>query len=236
MQIRVLSQSKLCIVYDEDRVQSITQEWFDPNYWQNHGTETPLSGGRGGARFIQGDFGKAVLKQYHRGGLLAKLVRDQYLFTGFRRCRAIAEFYLLTQMRVKGLPVPNPIAACCQRRGLLARMAIITGKIPHKMSLAQSLQGEPLEDHWLEAGRVIQRFHQAGVMHGDLNLHNILVDERGAVFLIDFDKSRIMRPKPGWQQANIRRLCRSLEKLAPEHKVKENLWGALIKGYKESSQ
>lgn len=236
MQIRVLSQSRLCIVYDEDRVQSISQEWFDPDHWREREDQTPISGGRGAAYFIQGDFGRAVLKQYRRGGLLGKLVRDQYLFTGFRRSRAIAEFYLLAQMRAKGLPVPKPIAALCRCSGLLAKMAIITERIPHRMSLAQSLEKETSAGHWLEAGRMVRRFHEAGLMHGDLNLHNILLGQDGSVFLIDFDKSRIMKPGSRWQQANIRRVRRSLDKLAPDGKMKERLWGALINGYKESSQ
>src|SRR5690606_2432801 len=38
------------------------------------------AGGRQAAWFVQGDFGRAVLRRYRRGGLVARLIADRYLW------------------------------------------------------------------------------------------------------------------------------------------------------------
>jgi Kae1-associated kinase Bud32 len=42
-----------------------------------------------------------------------------------------------------------------------------------------------------EFGGLIRRLHESGVSHGDLTTHNVMIDERGAMSLIDFGLSRI---------------------------------------------
>lgn len=49
--------------------------------------------------------------------------------------------------------------------------------------------------------------------HADLNAWNILLDAHADVWLIDFDRGRLRPPAVSWQQANLARLRRSLEKL-----------------------
>jgi 3-deoxy-D-manno-octulosonic acid kinase len=73
-------------------------------------------------------------------------------------------------------------------------------------------QGLPMRD-WAEIGRVIRRFHNAGVWHADLNAHNVLLDANGAVTLIDFDRARFRPPAKRWREVNLARLLRSLNKL-----------------------
>jgi 3-deoxy-D-manno-octulosonic acid kinase len=59
---------------------------------------------------------------------------------------------------------------------------------------------------------MLANFHRKGVDHADLNISNILLDADGRPYLVDFDRGRIRRSNPVWQQANIRRLERSFAK------------------------
>jgi 3-deoxy-D-manno-octulosonic-acid transferase len=71
------------------------------------------------------------------------------------------------------------------------------------------------------------------VDHTDLNCRNILLDQAGTVWLIDFDKCR-RREKGNWQQQNLQRLWRSLHKeqakLTPFH-WQNSAWQHVITGY-----
>lgn len=48
--------------------------------------------------------------------------------------------------------------------------------------------------------------------HADLNINNILFNEDGDVYIIDFDRGELKVPNPQWQQSNIARLKRSFSK------------------------
>ncbi|PSD25587.1 3-deoxy-D-manno-octulosonic acid kinase, partial [Stenotrophomonas maltophilia] len=74
---------------------------------------------------------------------------------------------------------------------------------------------------WEEAGRLIARFHRAGLDHADLNAHNILFDGSGHGWLIDFDRGVIRIPATGWRERNLKRLLRSLVKLRGERSVED---------------
>src|SRR5688500_16514939 len=60
--------------------------WFEPGRW-------PLAAdadtsGRGGVPFLVTPIGTCALRHYRRGGLVARLVADRYLWTGAERTRA----------------------------------------------------------------------------------------------------------------------------------------------------
>ena len=80
---------------------------------------------------------------------------------------------------------------------------------------------------------MIRRFHAAGIDHTDLNIHNILLDDAGQSWLIDFDKCS-RRAAGDWQQANLARLQRSLRKekgKQPSLHWDESHWAMLLSGY-----
>lgn len=62
--------------------------------------------------------------------------------------------------------------------------------------------------------------HQVGVNHTDLNIHNILIDDKDRVWIIDFDKCRF-ETSGDWKHQNLDRLKRSFEK---ELKSKNIIW------------
>lgn len=191
--------------------------------------------GRGSAWFVRLDGVDAVLRHYYRGGLAARISRDRFLWLGLRRSRAFAEYRLLEWMRAEQLPVPEPLAARVQRRGLLYRCDLLTRTIPATRTLAQRLAaGELSPAHWRRVGETLRRFHRRGVWHADLNARNLLVDDAGAVYLIDFDRCRRRRPG-GWAEQNLARLRRSLEKLERRGEFGDGWradWPQLLQAYR----
>ena len=80
-----------------------------------------------------------MLRHYRRGGFIARLSRDRYVWTGEARVRAFAEWRLLELLTERGLPVPKPIAARYQRSGLLYRCDLITQRIADAQPLSAAL-------------------------------------------------------------------------------------------------
>jgi len=195
------------------------------------------SRGRGNVMFYEHDSLQLVLKTYHRGGLLGRMIKNSYLYSGTERSRMWREFLLLGQMRDLGLPVPRPVATRCVRTSPLCYQGdLITERIADAQTLAEVLSEKNLSDTtWEAIGRIIQRFHHHNIDHTDLNACNILLTRSGKIYLIDFDKCAIRRGRhKGWRRDNLNRLRRSLGKWeqreATFHFNKEH-WQALQRGY-----
>jgi 3-deoxy-D-manno-octulosonic acid kinase len=219
------------MLYDASRVGQPGRGLFTPAYWRERGALEEMPGGRGTVSFVSVHEGERwVLRHYRRGGLVARVVDDAYLYTGAERTRSFREWRLLRQLRDWHLPVPVPIAAAYRRLGLFYRADLITAELPTRRTLAMALRGEPLAgETWQAVGRCIARFHAHGVQHADLNAHNLLLDEAGAVYLIDFDRGRIRR-RGDWESAVLARLQRSLLKVTaglPADRYGDAQWHAL---------
>ena len=86
-------------LFDQTRVRQVEPSWFSPAWWE--GRARPVaSGGRGGAWFVDADFGPAVLRRYLRGGLVAQFNHDRYFWHGATRTRSFAEFRLTRERPV----------------------------------------------------------------------------------------------------------------------------------------
>jgi len=206
---------------------------FEPACWASRGELSPVTGGRGSAWFI-GAGGRWVLRHYRRGGAIARLSRDGYVWAGEARVRAFAEWRLLAELVRRGLPVPKPIAARYRRKGLLYRCDLITQRIAGALPLSVRLSHGPLEERmWRDMGAAVARLHAAGADHADLNAHNILIDDAGAVSVIDFDRGRLRAPGR-WTERNLARLRRSLAKVSrelPPDRFSAAAWNLLLAGY-----
>jgi 3-deoxy-D-manno-octulosonic acid kinase len=155
-----------------------------------------------------------VLRHYRRGGLIARVNRDRYVWTGAARTRGFREFRLLATLHDAGLHVPAPVAARYQREGLHYRADLVTRRIPGARTLAERLASGELDAAVAaRVGRTLAGFHAHGAWHADLNAHNVLTDGSGTVWLLDFDRGRLRTPAMTWQQANLDRLRRSFIKL-----------------------
>jgi 3-deoxy-D-manno-octulosonic acid kinase len=200
------------ILFDAARVPQPQPHWFDPVHWDRR-ARAVASGGRGGAWYVDAPFGAAVLRHYLRGGLVARMSRDRYVWQGEDRVRSFAEFRLTHALHRQGLPVARPLAASYRREGAFYSAAILLERLQDVHTLAQRVVDDPASAPWEATGRVIARFHRAGLDHADLNAHNILFDAAGVGWLIDFDRSRLRKPARTWRRNNLARLLRSLQKL-----------------------
>src|SRR5258708_29017649 len=153
---------------------------FDPEYWRGRHELLEAAGGRGSAWFIASGARQWVLRHFRRGGFIARLSQDCYVWTGENRVRAFAEWRLLELLTHRGLPVPKPVGARYQRSGLCYRCDLITQRIANAEPLSAVLvRGALAEPRWRAVGATIASLHRAGVDHADLNAHNILLDSKG---------------------------------------------------------
>lgn len=224
------------ILYDRSILDPVSDACFTAEGWRMAG---PVRGrlrsaGRGNTLIVSDGERELVLRHYVRGGLPGRFVHDRYLWVGEAHNRAFAEWRLLAKLQAMGLPVPRPAAARYQREGPFYTADLLTLKVPGLVPLSARLAGAPAgAGLWDNVGRVIRRFHDAGVYHADLNAYNVQVNGKDDVFLLDFDRGE-MRNGGGWQKRNLARLHRSLCKLKgldPDLRFEESDWRSLLEGY-----
>lgn len=192
------------------------------------------AGGRGSAWFVSDGDDRFVLRHFRRGGLVGKVLTDQYVSTGAEKSRALQEFVLLDRLHCLGLPVPEPVAARYVRRGLFYRADLLTVRLDNTRTLAERLiESELQPDEWEALGALIRRFHQSGAYHADLNASNILCGAAGEFYLIDFDRGELRAPGE-WCYSNLSRLKRSLDKFADASQTwhaDDDDWQCLLAAY-----
>ena len=223
------------IRYDSAIFKNIEDISFKSSEWAKRSAIVGFAEGRGTTFFIQHHGQDFVLRHYKRGGLVTKISDEHYFWLGLKFTRPWREWALLEKMQEKGLPVPTPVAIKVERKGLLYTADILMHRIPHSRTLTQILLNEELaEGYWISIGSVIRRFHEQGVYHSDLNANNILIDEGGRCYLIDFDRCEFKKQKLKWQKGNLMRLKRSLNKFFENEDVyhfSETHWRSLLRGY-----
>lgn len=208
--------------------------WFDATRWPRAADAD--DSGRGGVPFLVTPVGTCALRHYRRGGLVARLVADRYLWTGAERTRAFREFRLLAKLANAGLPVARPVAARYQRGGLSYRADLLTRRIERARTLARQIDASGATAALAaRVGETIACFHVAGAWHADLNANNIMVDSAGSVWLIDFDRGRLRSPSPSWQRSNLARLRRSLAKLGLDRgpDFEQRFWKPLLDAHRD---
>jgi 3-deoxy-D-manno-octulosonic acid kinase len=220
------------ILYDPRRLAHPHVDDFDPKSFEKSGRVTRAAKGRGSAWFLEPTTSAGValaLRHYRRGGLIARWIHDRYWWSGEESTRCFRELRLLALLEDLGLPAARPVGALYERVGLVSyRAALLTVRISGGRPLSSQFGAVNLEV-WQRVGATIAAFHAAGVCHADLNAHNILIDARGGVHLIDFDRGQVRKPGP-WMRSNLARLARSLAKLNGP-KVQSPAWQALMSGY-----
>lgn len=229
------------ILYDTAILNQISERAFAASGWPiaQPVRGTLRSGGRGKTLIVSDGAHEFVLRHYMRGGLPGRVVRDSYIWLGERQTRSFAEWYLLTKLNTLGLPVPRPAAARYCRSGPFYTADLLTIRIPDIRSLTERLAERPGDDDfWQYLGTELHRFHRAGVNHPDLNAYNLQIGLNDKMYLLDFDRGKIMPPGQ-WQQKNIGRLHRSLRKVKetdPKIHYSEANWNQLLEGYFSSSR
>jgi 3-deoxy-D-manno-octulosonic acid kinase len=160
------------ILYDASRLRKPGAELFDVEHWRAQGSLQEVAGGRASIAVINAAEQRWVLRHFRRGGLIASLSRDRYIFLGEDRTRSFAEWRLLAELRRRGLPVPAPVAARYVAGVLTYTADLITEHLPDCRTLADAITGAQLPaEQWSAIGKTIAAFHREGVHHADLNAH-----------------------------------------------------------------
>ena len=159
--------------------------------------------GRGAVRIATLKNGqKVVIRQFLRGGILAKLNRDYFLLpsrlargSSLTHSRPYLELIALSSLRAQNVAVPRPVAVLVRRlRGLAYHGWIVTELIEDAHNLLALVNDRPyreLRQLVHQGGTVAKGMLAAGVVHRDLHLGNLLVTPQGLT-LIDFDKADIV--------------------------------------------
>lgn len=183
----------------------------DPDRILNE-SEAPGSGRGALARLTPEGGPPLVLKKYRRGGALRAVLPD--LFAGTRRM--LDDLAASERLRASGVPCAAVAGLVLARRaGPLWRGYLLTEEIPGAVTLDRALilGGSGLA---AVAVRTVRRLHDAGVLHRDLNLKNLLA-QGDTVFVIDLDGARVVpSPTPVQRFANLSRLDRSYVKIFRE--------------------
>ena len=101
-----------------DLLDAAGEALFEPQFWAARGRAAAVAAGRGAAWFLGSGPRHWVLRHYRRGGFMARLSADRYLWSGEARVRAFAEYRLLAR-----LIGARPAGAETDRRALSARTA-----------------------------------------------------------------------------------------------------------------
>ena len=210
---KTLTQGKHTILSHPDYFNEVDLNWFDADYWQQQNKIVGAKKGRATAWFFKHNNLTAVLRHYWRGGLVGKLLSDQYLNPGLKSTRVYKEFSLMIRLIELGLNVPKPIAAKVTTAGLIYRGDIITEAVKGAKSLLDILIERPLtEDELKRIANTVALFHSKGVYHAEIKPLN-----------------------KQWQQSNMARLERSFLKEQGRNNAfywQSNDWQTLLAIYK----
>ncbi|MBY6206349.1 3-deoxy-D-manno-octulosonic acid kinase [Halomonas sp. DP3Y7-2] len=238
MRLATYQSGKVGILYDATSLcdagltPQIGASLLDPEYWRDSGHVVGQAPGRGQSLFLDLGEQQWVLRPYRRGGMVARLSRSHYLWTGIERTRAFREVELTAALFDAGLPVPRPILGGVIRQGATYQAALITQRLPQTRALAEALASHEVDAELLaDVGRVIRRCHDQGLDHVDLNARNLLIDTTRQVWLIDLDRCRLRRPGR-WQDANLARLGRSLERFCATSTAAAQALAEIQRGYR----
>ncbi|GAB56134.1 3-deoxy-D-manno-octulosonic acid kinase [Glaciecola punicea ACAM 611] len=236
IQVTELNKSTLLLTPSAEAL-GLCDDHFDNDFLKRKKLITQIAKGRGIVYFFTLGNTELVLRHYKRGGLVAKVSNDSFIFTRISHTRCYEELSVLQHLRDKKVNVPKPIAGKITRKGLFYSADIITEVISNAVELNEILLSEGVvAATWQAIGLQIKKMHNAQVYHGDINVKNILLSRQTtppSIHLLDFDKCAIKRGDD-WKNANLLRFKRSLLKQvskSPHYHYRQRDWDALLAGY-----
>ncbi len=201
--VRVERDAKVALVHPD------FQDIVAAALLEGEGCEPADEAGRAPLKRFPYPEGTGLIREYRRGGLVRHFMTKSYLFDN--RPRHEIEVHCAAYR--SGVTVPLPLGAYWERRGPIYRGAIAVARIEAAHLLDYlSGDGEVKEDALRRCGEALRRMHDAGFVHADLQIRNILIADSGP-YIIDLDKARkCTRVSPSAREVNLVRLRRSFEK------------------------
>jgi len=184
---------------------------------------------------------------YAKRGLHGGLARRALGGLFWRDRRVLRALEAAGRLRAAGVATPDVLAAGCRMVfGSLWAYVLVTEAIPGGASLQTLLAGQPLPRRRRRlargAGRSVRALHDAGFVHADLNLANLVAADAGErmsaadaseVHVIDLDGGRFSGEVGlGARRRNLLRLLRSYEKwIAPDSPLDRRDAFAFLRAY-----
>lgn len=163
-----------------------------------------------------------VVRHYHRGGAVARVLGDRYLRTGVPR--PLGELRASEEARARGIPTPRVVAGAIYPSGLVYRGDLVTDYVPRSKDLARILFGGEVDPPVPPApalratGRLLATMAAQGLRHPDVNARNVLLtadEEEPLAWILDLDRCAL---SPGGSAVEVEpmksRLLRSLAKIS----------------------
>ena len=170
------------------------------------------------------DGSELFARRGRRGGMIASILSDVYV--GMTP-RPLIELGVTIEAMRRGIPVAEPMGAMVEWIGPALYRGFFLTRAVRGMALWEFVKTDDdptVRTHVLgQARAAIDTMHNKGLVHADLNLHNLLVtqvQESFTVIIIDLDKSRLFDAplSSAMRRANAARLIRSARKLDPSGK------------------
>jgi tRNA A-37 threonylcarbamoyl transferase component Bud32 len=192
--------------------------------------------GRSGLQALRVGGMAAIGKRARHGGA-ARFLGGLYL----GRQRAVRPLVCALRLRESGVFTPSVLAAGWRRvLGPLHAHALITELIPGGVNLQAAMgSGTGATERRVvltAAGAAVRKMHDAGFLHADLNLANLVLERTSdglRAHIIDLDRGRFEETLTSAQRrATLERLLRSWEKWRPGGKplgLRDAL--AFLRGY-----
>jgi 3-deoxy-D-manno-octulosonic acid kinase len=222
------------IIYSN--LQTFEVDFFDPKYWQDKNQINKIGIGRADAYLIDLDNQQWVLKEYRRGGRIGRILSNQYFYLSAKNIRPIKEWKIINQLFLSGLPIPKPIGLLVSTAPFIYSASLITEYLKDTVTLLDKIMigGNLNEYYWKSIGITIKKFHDYGVSHSDLNLRNLLINNKNEIFMIDFDKAFITTKKT-YFHSNLKRFKRSIFKHIRLEREAEMAYQLVLEGYNVNS-
>jgi 3-deoxy-D-manno-octulosonic acid kinase len=176
---------------------------------------------RSGFQIALDDGVELFVRRCRRGGMIASLLSDVYIGIA---PRPLTELRVTAEAMRRGIPVAAPMGAMVEWIGPALYRGFFLTRVVRGMTLWEFIKTDDdptVRLHVLEQARAsISTMHDKGLLHADLNLHNLIVTRAGesfAVVIIDLDRARLFDSpvSPAMRRAKALRLTRSARKLDP---------------------
>jgi len=209
----IIKNKNIYIQYNSNVFSNFSNKLFNIDYISKEGLIKSVMDGRGKALELEYGGKSYFLKHYIRGGFVAKISYDRYIFNSLASTRAVKEYNFLNTMNDKGLPVPKAAALQVITNHFTYKADLITCKIENEGTLYEFIKDNKMTKAlWNALSTTIEKFYQENVYHSDLNAKNIIIDKDNNFFLLDFDNSYFFYDKKLFTKSMFR-LERSLKKI-----------------------